>query len=125
MMLDGSAIGSNGVGGVVEKNDGVGFGRVLGELLLGGSANPVGNAVLLEGKSRRCGEKSEKNQGKEVHGRSAKLLCLQYCSFCHKALDALLPIPLRERLSQKMRQCTRQVIRVRERQFKRIYAGGT
>jgi hypothetical protein len=47
MMFDGGAVGGDGVGGVVEENDGIGFGGVLREFLLSGGADPVGNAVRL------------------------------------------------------------------------------
>ena len=61
MMLDGGAVRSDGVGGVVEENDGAGLGGVLRELLLGGGADPVGDAVRFGGEGRDCGEESEKN----------------------------------------------------------------
>ena len=46
-VLDCAAVRGDGVGGVFEENDGVGFDRELREFLLGGGANPIGNAVRL------------------------------------------------------------------------------
>jgi hypothetical protein len=63
IVLDRAAIGGNGVGGVFEENHGVGFGRIGGKLLLGGGADPVGNAVRLECKCWGYGKAEEKNQG--------------------------------------------------------------
>ena len=56
VVLDGTAVGGDGVGGVVEENDSVSLGRIGGELLGGGSANPVGNAVLPRRGGRHRGE---------------------------------------------------------------------
>ena len=94
IVFDGAAVGGDGVGGVFEQDDGLGLGGVFGELLLGGGADPVGNAVGFEREGRRCGEEGEKNQSERVHRRSAKLLCLRYCLFFHGALGAL-RLPLR------------------------------
>ena len=63
MMFDGGAVRGNGVGSVVEENDGVGLGGVFGELLLGGGADPVGNAVRLGREGRCYGEAGENDQG--------------------------------------------------------------
>jgi hypothetical protein len=63
VMLDRTAVGSYGVSRVFEKNDGVGLGRVVGKLLLGGSANPIGNAIRPGGKCRSYGKAEEENQG--------------------------------------------------------------
>jgi hypothetical protein len=62
IVLDRAAIGSDGVGGVFEENDGVGFGGIGGKLLLRGGANSIGNAVRLERKRWGYGEAEEKNQ---------------------------------------------------------------
>ena len=43
VVLDGAAVGGDRVGLVVEQDDGVGLVGVLGEFLLGGGANPVGD----------------------------------------------------------------------------------
>jgi hypothetical protein len=63
VMLDRTAVGSDGVGGVFEKNDGVGLRRVAGKLLLGGGADPIGNAIRPGGECRSYGEAEEENQG--------------------------------------------------------------
>ncbi len=63
MMLDGGAVGGNGVDGVFEQNDCVGFGGVFRELLLGGGADPVGYAVRLGREGRCYGEAGENDQG--------------------------------------------------------------
>jgi hypothetical protein len=51
------------IGGVFEQNGGVGLGRVLRELLLGGGADPIGNAVRLGRKRRDNGKAEEDNRG--------------------------------------------------------------
>ena len=63
VVLDCAAVGGDGVGGVFEQNDGVGLGGVVGKLLLGGGADPVGNAVRLGGKGRGHGKAEENDQG--------------------------------------------------------------
>ncbi len=60
-VLDCAAVGGDGVGGVFEQNDRVGLGGVGGKLLLGGNADPIGNAVRLKRKGRGPGKAEENN----------------------------------------------------------------
>jgi hypothetical protein len=43
MVLYGVTVRGDGVGGVIEEDNGVGLVGILGEFLLGGSADPVGD----------------------------------------------------------------------------------
>ncbi len=63
-VLRGSAIGRDAVGGVVQKDDGIGLERIDGKGLSSRGANPIGDAVWPggEGRSRAQGDKSCKSK---------------------------------------------------------------
>jgi hypothetical protein len=63
IVFDCATVRSDGVGGFVEENDGVGFGGIGGEFLLRGSADPIGNTIRLERKRRSYDKTEEKTQG--------------------------------------------------------------
>ena len=63
VMLDGAAVWCDGVGGVFEEDDGVGFGSVRRKLLLGGGADPIGNAVRFGCEGRDNGQRYKNERG--------------------------------------------------------------
>jgi len=67
IVFDGGTVGGDGVGGVVQENDGIGLGCIGGELLRGGDSNPVGNVVLMGGRGGYREEQQENGEGREMH----------------------------------------------------------
>ncbi len=62
VVLRSSAIGRNGVDGVVEKDDRIGFGRVCGKRLGGRGTDPVGDGVGLRREGRSRVDKDEESE---------------------------------------------------------------